>query len=61
MLGVDKLEHFAVSFGLALWNPSLAFLAGVGKEVYDALRGTVFDLVDLAFDVLGILTAVHLG
>lgn len=58
LTGLDKLQHFVASFLLALYDPMLAFVAGVGKELYDAARGGVADFGDLVADWLGILVAI---
>jgi hypothetical protein len=58
LLGFDKLLHFVVSYLIALVDPALAVLAGVGKEVYDALGGGMADVYDLVADGLGILAAI---
>lgn len=57
-LGPDKAMHFLFSFVIALYSPVLSFFAGLGKEVYDALFGTGFDLADMAANTLGILFAL---
>lgn len=56
--GLDKVLHFGVSYILALINPFLALVAGLGKEVYDEARGGMADFGDLVADWLGILFAV---
>ncbi len=53
----DKFWHFWISFFIAFFKPGLAMLAGVGKEVFDALSGGVADAGDLAADGLGIFAA----
>lgn len=58
LLGPDKVLHFIVSYLIALVDPALAVLAGVGKEVYDALGGGMADVCDLVADALGILAAL---
>ena len=58
ILGFDKVLHFAISYLIALVDPTLAALAGIGKEVYDALGGGVADVYDLLADALGIFTAL---
>tara|TARA_R110001592_G_scaffold79556_5_gene237686 strand:- start:388 stop:570 length:183 start_codon:yes stop_codon:yes gene_type:complete len=58
IFGPDKVLHFVVSFIIALFDPALAVLAGIGKEVYDALGGGVADVYDLVADGLGILAAL---
>lgn len=55
---IDKLYHFLVSFILALYDPALAVLAAVGKELLDVLGGGLADLGDLVADALGILFAL---
>ena len=57
----DKFWHFWISFFIAFFKPGLAMVAGVGKEVFDALSGGVADGWDLAADGLGIITAVILS
>jgi hypothetical protein len=54
MVGFDKALHFLFSFGLAMYDPFLAFVAGVGKECGDALSGGVADVYDLVADWAGI-------
>lgn len=58
ILGPDKLLHFLVSYLIALVEPALAIVAGVGKEIYDALGGGMADVYDLVADGLGILAAL---
>ena len=58
ILGFDKVLHFVFSYLIALVDPGLAVLAGVGKEVYDALGGGMADVYDLIADGLGILAAL---
>ena len=58
VIGPDKGLHFLVSFVLALYSPVFAFLAGLGKEMYDELFGTGFDWADMAANALGILFAL---
>jgi hypothetical protein len=58
ILGVDKFLHFLVSYLIALFDPALAVVAGIGKEVYDAFGGGMADVFDLAADALGILAAL---
>lgn len=58
VFGADKVLHFLVSYVLALFDPAIAVLAGVGKEVYDALGGGMADVYDLVADALGILAAL---
>ena len=60
IFGFDKVLHFLVSFFIALFDPALAVLAGVGKEVYDGLGGGTADVFDLVADALGIVTALAL-
>ncbi|MCC6490826.1 MAG: hypothetical protein IT364_25285 [Candidatus Hydrogenedentes bacterium] len=56
MVGVDKLLHFFLSFGLTLAsNPLVAATLGVGKEVYDSISGGVASAGDLIADGLGII------
>lgn len=54
----DKLLHFLVSFVIAIERPALAFLAGIGKEVYDAASGGIAEAGDLLADWAGILFAL---
>lgn len=62
MLGVDKLLHFFLSFGLTLAsNPLVAATLGVGKEVYDALAGGVASAGDLIADGLGIILGMWIS
>ena len=58
ILGFDKVLHFVASYLIALIDPGLAVLAGIGKEVLDALGGGMADVFDLAADALGILAAL---
>jgi hypothetical protein len=58
MLGVDKVLHFLLSFLIALYDPLVSFVAGVGKECYDSLAGGVADAYDLLADWTGIATAL---
>lgn len=51
VVGVDEPEASPLSIGFAL---SL----GVGKELFDALRGSGFSAADLTWDVLGVASAV---
>jgi hypothetical protein len=53
---MDLVLHFLVSYVLALFDPALAAVAGVGKEVFDYFGG-VASLVDLAADFFGIWVA----
>lgn len=57
---IDKLYHFLASFVIALYDPVLAVLAGIGKELWDVLRGSFADVGDLFADALGILFALTL-
>ncbi len=57
-LAPDKLLHFLLSFINAVERPALAFLDGIGKEVYDAASGEMADAGDLVADWAGILSAV---
>ncbi len=54
----DKPLHFVLSFLLALIHPVVAAVAGVGKEVFDALTGGFVDGWDLLADALGIVAGV---
>lgn len=54
MVESDKLLHFLLSFSIAIYNPLVSFLAGVGKEIYDVLGGGVADGYDLLADWAGI-------
>jgi hypothetical protein len=58
--GADKFLHLIGSFFLALVDPALAVLAGLGKEIFDTLSGGMADLGDLVADALGILLATSL-
>lgn len=58
MVGIDKLLHFWLSFAITQFSPGLAWLAGIGKEGYDALSGGVADIGDLIADAFGILFGV---
>jgi len=58
MIAPDKLLHFWISFAIAFTSPGLAWLAGVGKEAYDALSGGMASAGDLIADGLGILFGV---
>lgn len=58
LVGSDKILHFVISYLIALVDPALAVLAGVGKEVYDYFGGGVADIYDLVADGLGILLAL---
>ena len=57
-MGIDKLFHFIASYVIALYDPALAVLAGIGKEFFDAFLGGVVDVGDLVADALGILFAL---
>ncbi|HOZ45422.1 MAG TPA: hypothetical protein PLO37_03285 [Candidatus Hydrogenedentes bacterium] len=59
--GLDKLLHIFVSLIVTLHDPCLAIIAGVGKEVFDVLRGSSADVLDLLADLAGILLAVAFG
>lgn len=61
MVETDKFLHFWISFAIAFFKPGLAMIAGVGKEVYDALSGGIVDVYDLAADGLGIFAALLLS
>jgi len=61
MPGLDKLVHFVVSFALATIDPLIAVVAGLGKEILDALGAGTPDVLDLLADGLGILSALWLG
>jgi hypothetical protein len=66
LLRADRLEHASLAFtlglatGVATRRPAAAALVpatlGLGKEIADA-RGTGFDVVDLAADLLGAAAA----
>jgi hypothetical protein len=56
--GLDKLLHIGVSYLLALVDPGLAIVAGLGKEIYDFFGGGVADAYDLVANAVGILLAV---
>lgn len=58
IVGSDKILHFVISYLIALVDPALAVLAGVGKEVYDFFGGGMADVYDLVADGLGILLAL---
>ncbi len=58
IVGSDKILHFVISYLIALFDPALAVLAGVGKEVYDFFGGGTADIYDLVADGLGILLAL---
>jgi hypothetical protein len=64
---IDKVAHFAIIYGLVYtladkWdiNGAIAvgILVGVAKEIWDKLTDGKLSIVDLVFDVLGILTAI---
>ena len=54
MVGFDKVLHFLFSFVIAMYDPFISFVAGVGKECGDAVSGGVADLYDLLADWAGI-------
>lgn len=54
----DKVLHITVSYLLALVDPGLAIVAGLGKEIYDFFGGGVADVFDLFANAVGILLAV---
>jgi hypothetical protein len=54
MFGFDKVLHFLFSFIIAMYDPFISFVAGVGKECSDALFGGVADVYDLLADWAGI-------
>ena len=54
----DKFAHFILSYLIALIDPALAVLAGLGKELHDLLGGGTADLLDLVADALGIAAAL---
>ena len=58
IVGPDKILHFVISYLIALVDPALAVLAGVGKEIYDFFGGGTADVYDLVADGLGILLAL---
>lgn len=53
----DKWLHFGASFLIALFDVSLAFIAGIGKEMYDIAIGGVSEAGDLVADWIGIYVA----
>lgn len=63
---MDKVKHFGVCFGITLslglispWLGALVAAAvGIGKEVYDKLRGGNFDLWDIAADAVGAVIGI---
>jgi hypothetical protein len=57
-VGFDKVLHFIVSFLLTRIDPVLAIVAGVGKEVWDAMGHGTPDAADLFADGLGIITSL---
>jgi len=54
MVGFDKVLHFIFSFAIAMYDPFLSFLAGIGKEFYDGMLGGAADVYDLMADWAGI-------
>lgn len=54
MVDFDKMLHFLFSFIIAMYDPFISFVAGVGKEWGDALFGGVADVCDLLADWAGI-------
>lgn len=70
VFAVDKVAHFGVCFAItvilsAFINKPLgpvvgmlvAFALGLGKEIYDKVRGGKFELGDLVADFLGLAIA----
>lgn len=57
---MDKLLHFIVSYLMTLVSPVGAFLAGIGKEVYDLFSGGDADILDLFADWAGLLLCLTL-
>ena len=66
--GGDKIAHFLASFVLfffflllsygALASVYLTILIGIVKELFDNyVKKTYFDIEDLAFDIVGVMTA----
>jgi hypothetical protein len=55
MMGFDKVLHFLFSFAIAIYDPFVSFMAGIGKECGDALSGGVADVYDLLADWAGIV------
>ena len=67
LFATDKLLHAGACCALTLifatiffWTDaniaigaSLAFVAGLAKEIYDAVKGGKFDIWDLAWDMIG--------
>jgi putative lipoprotein len=51
LVGVDEPAVLPLSIGFALG-------LGIGKEAFDAVRGSSFSAADLTWDVLGIATGV---
>lgn len=60
MIGTDKWLHFSISFLLALIDPCLALVAGIGKEIADVFGAGVAEIGDLVANGLGILAALIL-
>jgi hypothetical protein len=58
---LDKLLHFIVSLVVSLFDPYLAAALGLGKELFDIVRGGAADAGDLLADFLGILAGAGLG
>ncbi len=54
-MGVDKLLHFVFSFAIAMLDPVLSFIVGIGKEYADGMFGGVADIYDLVADWAGIV------
>ncbi len=59
MIGIDKIYHFIGSFLLTFIDPWLAVVAGIGKEVWDAMGNGTAEFADLVADGLGILFALQ--
>jgi hypothetical protein len=57
-MGVDKILHFFCSFIIAVFDPTISFIIGVGKECGDAIFGGVADIYDLIADWAGIIFEV---
>jgi hypothetical protein len=55
---MDKVLHFVVSFLLARVDPVLAAVAGIGKEIWDALGHGTPSAGDLVADALGIVASM---
>lgn len=64
----DKIKHFLTSFALfffflllsygAVNSAYLSVACGVGKELFDNYaKKTYFDIEDLVFDIIGVITA----